>query len=87
MNNKLISNYSLVILFSLFAQTLLAQSAQKDTPKGWHLLDRTDSGYWGISLDKAYTFLKSTKKLSLYFKFKKGKQYIQGSIKSSHNKS
>ena len=64
MNNKLISNYSLVILFSLFAQTLLAQSAQKDTPKGWHLLDRTDSGYWGISLDKAYTFLKSTNRKS-----------------------
>ncbi len=37
--------------------------AQKDeVPKGWHMLDKTGSGYYGISVDKAYSFLK-TKKL------------------------
>lgn len=34
--------------------------AQKeDVPKGWHLLDKADSGYYGISIDKAYQFIKS----------------------------
>ena len=28
-------------------------------PKGWHLLDQKDSGYYGISIDKAYQFAKS----------------------------
>jgi len=31
-------------------------------PKGWHLMDKSTSGYCGISMDKAYDFLK-TKKL------------------------
>jgi len=34
--------------------------AQKpEVPKGWHLLDVQDSGYYGISMDKAYQFVKS----------------------------
>ena len=34
--------------------------AQKnEVPKGWHLLDQKDSGYYGISIDKAYQFVKS----------------------------
>ena len=33
-----------------------------EVPKGWHLLDKTKDGYYGISLDKAYEFVK-TKKL------------------------
>lgn len=36
----------------LFAQ-------KKEVPKGWHLLDQKDSGYYGISIDKAYQFAKS----------------------------
>ena len=43
-------------------QPLFAQTLQKETPKGWHLLDKIDSGYWGISLDKAYLFLKANNK-------------------------
>jgi hypothetical protein len=38
---------------SLFAQT-------SEPPKGWHMLDRS-SGYYGISVDKAYDFVKSKK--------------------------
>jgi cell wall-associated protease len=31
--------------------------AQKDMVKGWHLLDKAQDGYNGISLEKAYNFL------------------------------
>lgn len=59
----------LLIVFSftsvlLQLQPLFAQTIQKETPKGWHLLDKIDSGYWGISLDKAYLFLKANNKKS-----------------------
>ena len=65
MNKKMIAMYGLAICITLLiSQTLHAQVALKETPKGWHNLDKTDSGYWGISLDKAYLFLKSTTKKS-----------------------
>ena len=32
---------------------------QGTVPKGWHLLDKTKDGYSGISLEKAYEFVKS----------------------------
>ncbi|HEX6333153.1 MAG TPA: S8 family peptidase [Flavisolibacter sp.] len=35
-----------------------AQTSKKTVPKGWHLLDKTDSGFYGISLDKAYELVK-----------------------------
>ena len=36
------------------------QNTQSDElPKGWHLLDKTKDGYYGISVDKAYEFIKS----------------------------
>jgi len=50
----------LVVVFvnsSVFAQT----SVKEDVPKGWHLMDKQTSGYYGISLDKAYGFLKGKK--------------------------
>ncbi|MGZ8557515.1 MAG: S8 family peptidase [Chitinophagaceae bacterium] len=49
-----------VILFaagSLMSLTILAQ--KKEVPKGWHLLDKKENGYYGISIDKAYQFVKS----------------------------
>jgi cell wall-associated protease len=58
----------LMVLFSFF--TTNAQQAPKteintvqeqETPKGWHLLDLNDNGYHGISLNKAYEFLKGKK--------------------------
>ena len=43
----------------------LASFAQKDeVPKGWHLMDQASTGYYGISIDKAYEFVKSKKKKS-----------------------
>ena len=47
-----------VIGLNGFAQT----SAKSSVPKGWHQLDKKDDGYSGISLNKAYDFIK-TKKL------------------------
>lgn len=36
-------------------------SQKKEVPKGWHLMDLKDSGYYGISMDKAYAFVQSKK--------------------------
>jgi cell wall-associated protease len=33
-------------------------SAKTELPHGWHLLDKEKDGYYGISLDKAYEFVK-----------------------------
>lgn len=48
----------------LAASNLMAQSSpdeEKSVPKGWHMLDKTSTGYYGISTDKAYDFLKAKK--------------------------
>jgi subtilisin family serine protease len=45
----------------VFAQSSI-ETPKKDVPKQWHQQDRASTGYYGISLDKAYTFIK-TKKL------------------------
>ena len=38
----------------------ISSFAQKDgVPKGWHMMDKATSGYYGISADKAYAFIKS----------------------------
>ncbi|PWT70831.1 MAG: peptidase S8 [Bacteroidetes bacterium] len=39
-----------------FAQ---GKSAKPDLPKGWHLLDKEKDGVYGISVDRAYDFVKS----------------------------
>lgn len=46
-----------ILSTGLFAQT----SVETGVPKGWHLMDKGTSGYYGISVDKAYDFLKSKK--------------------------
>jgi subtilisin family serine protease len=43
----------------LFAQN----SVKEEIPKGWHLMDKASTGFYGISIDKAYDFVK-TKKLN-----------------------
>lgn len=52
-----------VLPFSLLAQNTAA-TPKKEIPKGWHLQDLQDSGYAGISLEKAYIFLKSQQRKS-----------------------
>ena len=41
------------------ASNAQGSSAKKDLPKGWHTLDKEKDGYYGISLDKAYEFIKT----------------------------
>jgi cell wall-associated protease len=49
----------LVVLIGCLPLTIFAQgtSAKKELPKGWHLLDKEQDGYYGISLNKAYEFV------------------------------
>jgi cell wall-associated protease len=55
------NKFSAVLLTTtLLSTTLFAQ--KKEAPKGWHLMDKEKSGYYGVSIDKAYDFAK-TKKL------------------------
>ena len=56
MSSLLKRTYSL-ILFSIITITSFPQAV----PKGWHLLDQKASGFYGISLDKAYDFVKAKK--------------------------
>lgn len=51
----------LVIAF-LFSSGLEAQtSAKESVPKDWHIKDKQKDGLYGISLDKAYDFVKNKK--------------------------
>jgi subtilisin family serine protease len=45
----------------LLSATVFAQNTKEETPKNWHQLDKATTGYYGISLDKAYAFVKSQK--------------------------
>ncbi len=55
--NKNLRSFALVIAFGTFSIAVTAQ----DIPKGWHMMDKASSGIYGISVDKAYDFLKSKK--------------------------
>jgi subtilisin family serine protease len=58
MNNSL--KRTCLIAFSfVLSVSLLAQ--KDDVPKGWHMLDKTKDGYYGISVDKAYEFVTAKK--------------------------
>ena len=48
---KMLKRNLLVAIAGLFTLTVFAQG--KDVPKGWHMMDPTDSGYYGISMAKA----------------------------------
>jgi cell wall-associated protease len=50
---------SLLAIFGLISSALFAQ--KEDVPKGWHMMDKASSGYYGLSVDKAYDFVKSKK--------------------------
>lgn len=53
---------ALLLATILCTTTTFAQlSTKTSAPQGWHLQDKETSGYYGISLDKAYDFLKSKK--------------------------
>jgi cell wall-associated protease len=51
------------VLLSIISSGSFAQGTSKkeEAPKNWYQLDRSTSGYYGISLDKAYDFVKNKK--------------------------
>ncbi|MEO6328234.1 MAG: S8 family serine peptidase [Ginsengibacter sp.] len=56
--------HSLLSLFFIslsFATLGQGESVKVEAPKNWHLLDKAESGYYGISLDKAYKFISGKK--------------------------
>ena len=57
--NRLWRRTPLFVLGSIISTAVLGQ--KDEVPKGWHLMDKATSGYSGISIDKAYEFLKSKK--------------------------
>ncbi len=50
---------ALLLSFNLSAQTL--PTAPPDPPKNWHTMDLKTDGYYGISLNNAYQFVKGKK--------------------------
>lgn len=50
---------SLILCSVIFATSVVAQTSKKEAPKGWHLMDKEKSGFYGVSIDKAYNFAKS----------------------------
>ncbi|MBB5397086.1 S8 family serine peptidase [Mucilaginibacter sp. AK015] len=49
------------VLTGFTATAQVAQKAPADPPKNWHLLDLKTDGYFGISLNQAYQFVKGKK--------------------------
>jgi cell wall-associated protease len=53
-----------IVIALLFISQFSLHAIAQDIPKGWHLLDQIDDHYYGISLNKAYQFLKEHNKQS-----------------------
>lgn len=52
-----VRNLLMTVAFAAAAVSVQAQKSVQETPKGWHLMDSKENGYYGISLDKAYQTL------------------------------
>jgi subtilisin family serine protease len=52
-----------MILLIIAHGTIFAQgnSAKTELPKGWHLLDKEQDGFYGVSVNKAYEFARQKK--------------------------
>ena len=55
--NISIKRIPLLAIVGLLSSVTFGQS--DDVPKGWHMMDKATSGYYGLSVDKAYDFIKS----------------------------
>ncbi len=56
--------FAVLVPFATIAQMapeIRITPENKVAPHNWHLLDRGETGYYGISLNKAYDFLKGRK--------------------------
>lgn len=56
-----------IFILAFAAQQSIAQTLEKNSEKGWHLMDQQTNGFYGISLEKTYSELlskiKSKKKI------------------------
>ena len=59
MRNLFLKKLTVLSAAACFTTAMWAQ--KQDVPRGWHLMDLQKDGYYGISLDKAYDFLKAKK--------------------------
>ncbi|HEU4573516.1 MAG TPA: S8 family peptidase [Chitinophagaceae bacterium] len=59
MRNLFLKKLTVLSAAACFTTAMWAQ--KQDVPRGWHLLDLQKDGFYGISLDKAYDFLKAKK--------------------------
>ena len=60
--NRVSKGFVIMMVLALLATTGFAQNSVKQSlPNGWHLQDPSTTGAWGISLDKAYEFVKGKK--------------------------
>jgi len=57
--NSLLKRASLLAISGLVSSALFAQ--KDEVPKGWHMMDKASSGYYGLSVDKAYEFVRTKK--------------------------
>ena len=49
------------LLINLNASAQVAPKPAAELPKSWHLMDLNTDGYFGISLNQAYQFVKGKK--------------------------
>src|SRR6187402_3881034 len=60
--NRISKGFVIMIVLAVFTTTGFAQNSVKQSvPNGWHLQDASTTGALGISLDKAYEFVKGKK--------------------------
>jgi hypothetical protein len=61
--SRSLKGWFMVILLGWLPMILFAQgtSVKTDLPKGWHLMDKEQDGFYGISVNKAYEFARSKK--------------------------
>jgi len=61
MQKKLKRSVLALSVTAISIASLAQTSALKTVPNGWHLKDQKSNGFYGISLDKAYDFVKTKK--------------------------
>ena len=54
-------SFLLIILVVLIGTTSYSQNSKTEYAKNWHIQNKDSSGVYGISLDKAYSFINSKK--------------------------
>ena len=62
--NQMLKHTTILLATIVLNLTAFSQDSVKTVPNNWHLLDRTETGFNGISLDKAYKALQTSSRKS-----------------------